>query len=132
MIGRSISDYEILEELGEGMGVVYKGKDKELRRPVALEFLPPNATENRERLLLKSCHGPFSPAPAGWSAKLDIGRYPPSLGPTPSLPVIYGPGRVWKHWSPISRRAPVILGSLEHSSMPSGIAFPNGAHSTSS
>ena len=52
MIGKIISHYKILEKLGEGgMGVVYKGMDTLLIRPVAIKILPPHLVDDEKNRL---------------------------------------------------------------------------------
>jgi len=49
MVGKTISHYKILDKIGEGgMGEVYLAEDTKLKRKVALKFISPELTTNKE------------------------------------------------------------------------------------
>ncbi len=51
LTGQIISHYRVLEKIGDGsMGVVYKAEDMDLRRLVALKFLPDDLVQEPEAL----------------------------------------------------------------------------------
>jgi serine/threonine protein kinase len=64
MIGRRLGPYEVTGKLGEGgMGVVFRAKDSQLGREVAIKVLPQGLTSDPERAARFECGGPGQPQP---------------------------------------------------------------------
>jgi len=51
MIGKTLSHYKVIEKIGQGgMGEVYRAKDTNLDREVAIKVLPEQFTKDPQRL----------------------------------------------------------------------------------
>jgi serine/threonine protein kinase len=77
MIGRTLSHYKIVEEIGHGgMGVVYRALDTRLGREVALKVLGPELCNDPEleRRLRQEAHAAASLAHPAISVVYEISR----------------------------------------------------------
>ena len=83
MIGRLVSRYRVVEELGHGgMGVVYKARDIRLERYVALKFLgsPMGETENARRRFMQEARAASALDHPNISHDLTVSRTPTTGG----------------------------------------------------
>ena len=77
MIGKTLSHYRVLEEIGRGgVGVVYRALDTTLGREVALKVLGPAALRDpeQERRLQQEARATASLAHPAISVVYEIGR----------------------------------------------------------
>jgi eukaryotic-like serine/threonine-protein kinase len=79
MIGKTVSHYQIIEEIGRGgMGVVYKARDLSLDRLVALKFLPAqfNADEEEKKRFVHEAKAASALDHANICSVYEIGETP--------------------------------------------------------